>query len=91
MAIFKLIDRVINWLILCQSGGADILTFHNGRRYRLATAFALAYPYGFTRIMSSYLYRYTQSQLSLWFVSESYFTIKCVYIRWNACTVSSSL
>jgi len=35
-------------------GGADILTFYNDRRYRLATVFALAHPYGFVRIMSSY-------------------------------------
>ena len=36
------------------TGGTDILTFYDDRRYRLATAFTLAYPYGFTRIMSSY-------------------------------------
>jgi len=36
------------------TGGADILTFYDARRYTLATAFTLAYPYGFTRIMSSY-------------------------------------
>jgi len=37
-----------------ESGGADILSFYNGRRYKLATVFALAHPYGFARIMSSY-------------------------------------
>jgi len=37
-----------------KSGGADILTFYDGRSYRLATAFALAHPYGFVRMMSSY-------------------------------------
>jgi len=36
------------------TGGADILTFYDGLKYRLATVFKLAYPYGFVRIMSSY-------------------------------------
>ncbi|XP_053247561.1 alpha-amylase 1-like isoform X4 [Podarcis raffonei] len=36
------------------AGGASILTFWNPRLYKMAVAFMLAHPYGFTRIMSSY-------------------------------------
>jgi len=39
---------------MSHSGGEDVLTFYDSRRYRLATVFALAHPYGFVRIMSSY-------------------------------------
>ncbi|KAF2367800.1 Alpha-amylase/branching enzyme C-terminal all beta [Trinorchestia longiramus] len=35
-------------------GGDQILTFRVPRLYKMATAFTLAWPYGFTRIMSSY-------------------------------------
>ncbi|KAL3892174.1 hypothetical protein ACJMK2_004408 [Sinanodonta woodiana] len=35
------------------AGGA-VLTFRDSRRYKMATAFMLAHPYGFTRVMSSY-------------------------------------
>ncbi|XP_044288528.1 pancreatic alpha-amylase-like [Varanus komodoensis] len=36
------------------AGGASILTFWDPRLYKMAVAFMLAHPYGFTRIMSSY-------------------------------------
>ena len=35
-------------------GGGNIITYHDSYHYKLATAFKLAHPYGFTRIMSSY-------------------------------------
>jgi alpha-amylase len=35
-------------------GGDQILTFRTPRLYKMATAFTLSWPYGFTRIMSSY-------------------------------------
>ncbi|KAA0196954.1 hypothetical protein HAZT_HAZT003501 [Hyalella azteca] len=35
-------------------GGDQILTFRVPRLYKMATAFQLAWPHGFTRIMSSY-------------------------------------
>ncbi|XP_012937452.2 alpha-amylase [Aplysia californica] len=37
-------------------GGGNVLTHWNSRPYKLATAFMLAHPYGFPRIMSSYEY-----------------------------------
>ncbi|KAK4876351.1 hypothetical protein RN001_012773 [Aquatica leii] len=36
------------------AGGENILTYKNAKQYKMATAFMLAYPYGITRIMSSY-------------------------------------
>lgn len=36
------------------AGGDSILTFRQSKRYKMATAFMLAHPYGVTRIMSSY-------------------------------------
>nr|AIZ77504.1 alpha-amylase [Platynereis dumerilii] len=36
------------------AGGDIILTYQESRIYKMATAFALAWPYGFARIMSSY-------------------------------------
>jgi alpha-amylase len=36
------------------AGGASILTFWEPAKYKLANAFALAYPYGHVRVMSSY-------------------------------------
>ncbi|KAK5645272.1 hypothetical protein RI129_006572 [Pyrocoelia pectoralis] len=36
------------------AGGADILTYKTPKQYKMATAFMLAYPYGITRIMSSF-------------------------------------
>lgn len=36
------------------AGGIDILTFWEPRKYKMATIFAMAHPYGFVRIMSSY-------------------------------------
>ncbi|XP_066940330.1 alpha-amylase 1-like [Macrobrachium rosenbergii] len=36
------------------AGGKMILTFRDARLYKMATAFMLAWPYGFTRVMSSY-------------------------------------
>ncbi|XP_018017055.1 alpha-amylase 1 isoform X2 [Hyalella azteca] len=35
-------------------GGDQILTFRTPRWYKMATAFTLGWPYGYTRIMSSY-------------------------------------
>ncbi|XP_064597807.1 pancreatic alpha-amylase-like [Liolophura sinensis] len=35
-------------------GGGNILTFRDSRLYKMANAFMLAWPYGFTRVMSSY-------------------------------------
>lgn len=36
------------------AGGEDILTYKTPKQYKIAIAFMLAYPYGITRIMSSY-------------------------------------
>ncbi|MCL4169399.1 UNVERIFIED_CONTAM: hypothetical protein GTU68_056000, partial [Idotea baltica] len=36
------------------AGGDMILTFRTSRLYKMANAFMLAWPYGFTRVMSSY-------------------------------------
>ncbi|KTF92859.1 hypothetical protein cypCar_00006775 [Cyprinus carpio] len=36
------------------AGGASIVTFWDARLYKMAVAFMLAHPYGFTRVMSSY-------------------------------------
>jgi len=36
------------------AGGANILTFRDARWYKMANAYMLAWPYGFTRLMSSY-------------------------------------
>ena len=35
-------------------GGGNVITFKQSRRYKMATAFALAWPYGHVRLMSSY-------------------------------------
>ncbi|GFR70097.1 alpha-amylase [Elysia marginata] len=37
-----------------QRGGGQVLSFKDGDRYKRASAFTLAYNYGFTRVMSSY-------------------------------------
>ncbi|KAF5306201.1 hypothetical protein FQR65_LT07478 [Abscondita terminalis] len=36
------------------AGGSNILTYKTPKQYKMATAFMLAYPFGITRIMSSY-------------------------------------
>ncbi|CAG0906473.1 unnamed protein product, partial [Cyprideis torosa] len=36
------------------TGSPNIITFRDARMYKMATAFMLAWPYGFPRIMSSY-------------------------------------
>jgi len=54
------------------AGGADILTFYDGLRYRLATAFTLAYPYGFTRIMSSYHWDGGPYRSVQWFYAQCF-------------------
>ncbi|XP_063607949.1 alpha-amylase 4N-like [Penaeus indicus] len=36
------------------AGGDVTITFRDPRRYKMANAFMLAWPYGFTRVMSSY-------------------------------------
>ncbi|KAK7482695.1 hypothetical protein BaRGS_00026104, partial [Batillaria attramentaria] len=35
-------------------GGGDVLTHNDARIYKMATAYMLAHPYGFPRVMSSY-------------------------------------
>ncbi len=42
-------------IFLCFSG-EGIITFFDSRLYKMATAFNLAWPYGLTRVMSSYLW-----------------------------------
>jgi alpha-amylase len=37
-------------------GGANILTYKNPRPYKMATAFELAWDYGYPRMMSSYAF-----------------------------------
>ncbi|XP_066288249.1 alpha-amylase-like [Branchiostoma lanceolatum] len=37
-------------------GGRSILTFRDGRLYKMANAFMLAFPYGFVRLMSSFFW-----------------------------------
>nr|XP_020037794.1 pancreatic alpha-amylase-like isoform X2 [Castor canadensis] len=39
------------------AGVAAILTFWDARLYKMAVGFMLAHPYGFTRVMSSYLWQ----------------------------------
>ncbi|KAK5645222.1 hypothetical protein RI129_006522 [Pyrocoelia pectoralis] len=41
------------------AGGANILTYKNAKQYKMATAFMLAYPYGITRIMSSFYFDFS--------------------------------
>lgn len=36
------------------AGGSNVLTYHNSKQYKMATAWALAHPYGNVRIMSSF-------------------------------------
>lgn len=36
------------------AGGANVLTYKQDRQYKMATAFALAHPFGIVRIMSSF-------------------------------------
>lgn len=46
------------------TGGADILTYHTPKLYKMATAWALAHPYGNVRIMSSFRFdRQTERDL----------------------------
>ncbi|XP_055703590.1 alpha-amylase A-like [Phlebotomus papatasi] len=40
------------------TSGRDILTYKDGKPYRMAVAFNLAHPYGITRIMSSFYFSY---------------------------------
>ncbi|XP_004517830.1 alpha-amylase-related protein [Ceratitis capitata] len=37
-----------------QREGGRVLTYKNAKQYKMATAFTLAYPYGITRVMSSF-------------------------------------
>ncbi|XP_033636505.1 alpha-amylase-like [Asterias rubens] len=39
-------------------GGGSIITFEDPRLYKMANAFMLAYPYGFTRLMSSFYFNH---------------------------------
>jgi hypothetical protein len=36
--------------------GGDVLTFRDSKLYKMANAFMLAWPYGVTRVMSSYFW-----------------------------------
>lgn len=45
------------------AGGSNILTFRNQRLYIMATAFELAYPYGIVRLMSSYYFPESSTDL----------------------------
>lgn len=45
------------------AGGANVLTFRNDRLYKMATAFKLAYPYGIVRMMSSYYFAQSETDL----------------------------
>lgn len=45
------------------AGGANILTFRNERQYKMASAFKLAHPYGIVRVMSSYYFPETSTDL----------------------------
>lgn len=38
------------------AGGEDILTYKNGKQYKMAVAFTLAHPYGIPRVMSSFAF-----------------------------------
>jgi len=61
------------------AGGADVLTFYDGLRYRLATAFTLAYPYGFTRIMSSYHWDGGPYRSVQWFSYVVHYVAKIIW------------
>lgn len=37
-----------------QREGGDILTYKDAKQYKMATAFMLAFPYGISRVMSSF-------------------------------------
>lgn len=39
-----------------RSGGAEILTYKQRDRYKMAVAFMLAHPYGIVRVMSSFAF-----------------------------------
>ncbi|XP_022105490.1 alpha-amylase 1-like [Acanthaster planci] len=39
-------------------GGGNIITFENPRLYKMANAFMLAFPYGITRVMSSFYFNH---------------------------------
>jgi alpha-amylase len=43
------------------AGGADILTYKQSRQYKMATAFHLAWPFGISRIMSSFAFTDTDA------------------------------
>ena len=44
--------RFLHVINVFSAGG--VLTHDDARRYKMATAFMLAHPYGFTRVMSSF-------------------------------------
>lgn len=43
------------------AGGADILTYKNDKRYKMAVAFTLAHPFGIPRVMSSFAFTDTDA------------------------------
>lgn len=45
------------------AGGANILTFRNERQYKMASAFKLAHPFGIVRVMSSYYFHESSTDL----------------------------
>ncbi|XP_066284507.1 alpha-amylase 1-like [Branchiostoma lanceolatum] len=38
------------------AGGASVITFRDSKLYKMANAFMMAHPYGYTRLMSSYYF-----------------------------------
>lgn len=54
--------------------GGNILTYKNSKKYKMATAFMLAYPYGITRVMSSFAFDNTdqgKKNVFLFFIRDS--------------------
>ncbi|GLH05681.1 Alpha-amylase [Gryllus bimaculatus] len=58
-------------------GGGDVLTYKTAKLYKMAIAFMLAWPYGITRVISSYYFTNTDAGPP----SNSDGTIKDVYVN----------
>lgn len=52
--IYQIFQLLSNFSILNFSGGDQILNYKDDYKYKLASGFMMAQPYGFKRIMSSY-------------------------------------
>lgn len=50
------------------AGGSNVLTYKDGLKYKMATVFMLAHPYGIPRVMSSF--NFTQSNQGEYFLLE---------------------